>query len=297
MGLTLFFLVTALRNNWQDVAAVRFSRSGWRLLAIAFGCTTVAHVWSAMIWARILRIFQVQLPFWEAVGIYLRTNLAKYLPGNIWHFYGRMTRVKESGSSWGVASLSVLLEPLLLAAGATIITVVGLGLQLATITAQPWLKVLVVLGLLAVFVGIHPRFFNPVIQKVSQGKTTDHLPVQLTVYPWQLLLSEVLGMLLRGICFLSIWQAIAPLDFAQIPQLLGIYTTAWLTGFIVPGAPGGIGVFETVALILLETVGQTGVKEGNLLLIVAIFRLVTILGEVLPLTYFGWRSPSLDQTP
>lgn len=292
-GLTLFFLLSALRSHWEEVAKVRLELEDWGLIGLAIIVTAIAYVWSAVVWGGILKLFRVNIPLWAATRIYIRTNLAKYLPGNVWHFYGRMTKVVESGSSWGVASLSVLLEPLLLAAGAVMIAVLGLGANLAEVTATPWLKVLIPLGLVAVLVGIHPKFFNPVIQKVSTGKTKDHVPVILQVYPWQPLLGEIGYVLLRGVGFLLIWQAIAPLNITQIPALLGIYSGAWLAGFIVPGAPGGIGVFELVAIVLLETVGQTGVTEGNLLIIVAILRLVSTLGELLPFVFLGWRSPAI----
>jgi len=50
----------------------------------------------------------------QFVQIYLQTNIAKYLPGNVWH-YGRISAVK-AGVSGSAATLSVLLEPLLMAA-------------------------------------------------------------------------------------------------------------------------------------------------------------------------------------
>lgn len=161
-------------------------------------------------WGRILTLFRVPLGYGEAIALYLRTNMAKYLPGNIWHFYGRMTRIVAVGSPWGVASLAVLLEPLLLAAAAAIAMVLGLGLSLAQLEQLPLLKLLVPLGLIGVLGGIHPYFFNPVIQKVSRGKTQDHDPVQLNIYPWQPLLENWFFIGLRGTGFLLTWWAIAP---------------------------------------------------------------------------------------
>ena len=294
MGLTLFFLLSTLRSHWQEIAKVRLDLEDWGLIGLAIIVTVIAHVWSAVVWGGILKLFRVKIPLWSATRIYIRTNLAKYLPGNVWHFYGRMTKVVESGSSWGVASLSVLLEPLLLAAGAVMLAVLGLGSNLAEVTAMPWLKVLLPLGLVAVLVGIHPKFFNPIIQKVSKGKTKDHAPVTLQVYPWQPLLGEIGYVLLRGVGFLLIWQAIAPLEINQIPGLLGIFSSAWLAGFIIPGAPGGIGVVELVMLVMLETVGQENVVEGDLIIIVGILRLVGTIGEVIPGVFAGWRSPKIQ---
>lgn len=290
VGLTLFFLVATLHNHWQEISQVRLSRQSWGLIGLSLLLVSISHAWAGAIWASILKTFQVDIAFFDAVKIYLRTNLAKYLPGNIWHFYGRMTKVVESGSSWGVASLTVLLEPLLVAAAATIVLALGIGLNISQISTSPILKLLIPIALIGVLVGLHPRFFNPVIQKASKGKTQDHDPVQLTIYPWQPLLGEILFMLARGISFLLIWQAIAPLDITQAPKLIGVYSGAWLAGFIVPGAPGGLGVFETVMFILLETVGHTSIAEGDILVIVAILRVVSTLGEVLPMGIFLWRS-------
>ncbi|ANV91197.1 hypothetical protein [Picosynechococcus sp. PCC 8807] len=291
VGLTLFFLLATLRNHWQEVAQIRLDRRGWLLVGASVLVTTSSHIWSALVWGRILTLFRVPLGYGEAIALYLRTNMAKYLPGNIWHFYGRMTRIVAVGSPWGVASLAVLLEPLLLAAAAAIAMVLGLGFSLAQLEQLPLLKLLVPLGLIGVLGGIHPYFFNPVIQKVSQGKTQDHDPVQLNIYPWQPLLGELVFIGLRGTGFLLTWWAIAPLSASQIPQLLGVFSGAWLAGFIIPGAPGGLGVFEVVALALLETVGNTNAGVGSLLTIVALMRGVSILAEILPLGIWGWRSP------
>jgi len=47
--------------------------------------------------------------------------------------------------------------------------------------------------------------------------------------------------------------ALKPLELSQIPLLLGAFSFAWLLGWAsCPGAPGGIGVFEATALVLLE---------------------------------------------
>jgi hypothetical protein len=59
--------------------------------------------------------------------------------------------------------------------------------------------------------------------------------------------------------------------------MLSAFSTAWLLGLIVPGAPGGIGVFEVTAIALLDR----HFSPGLLLSIVALFRVVSILGEVI----------------
>jgi hypothetical protein len=46
---------------------------------------------------------------------------------------------------------------------------------------------------------------------------------------------------------------------------------------VVPGAPGGLGVFEVVAIALLGT----GFSTGTVLGVAALYRLVSILSEAI----------------
>lgn len=125
LGATLFFLVKTLKDNWEQVLQIRISDSGWISLGTAFLITIMAHVWSGWVWFWIIKEFNQLVNFPWAIRVYLLTNIAKYLPGNIWHFYGRITEVKKVGVPIEIAILSVLIEPLLMAAAALIVALVG----------------------------------------------------------------------------------------------------------------------------------------------------------------------------
>ena len=57
----------------------------------------------------------------------------------------------------------------------------------------------------------------------------------------------------------------------------GSYIIAWLVGLVTPGAPAGAGVRELILLLLLKSI----VKEADLLVAVALGRIITVLGDVL----------------
>jgi len=60
-------------------------------------------------------------------------------------------------------------------------------------------------------------------------------------------------------------------------RLLGAFVVAWLVGYTVPGAPGGLGLRQAVlGLLLTPSVG-----EPAALIWAAGFRLVSVLGDVL----------------
>ena len=58
---------------------------------------------------------------------------------------------------------------------------------------------------------------------------------------------------------------------------MGAFSIAWLLGLVVPGAPGGIGVFEAVAIALLGNQLPTGLLISS----VALYRLISTLAEAL----------------
>jgi uncharacterized membrane protein YbhN (UPF0104 family) len=75
--------------------------------------------------------------------------------------------------------------------------------------------------------------------------------------------------------FLVTFLAIHAIEPGQIPLLISVFSLAWLLGLVIPGAPGGIGVFEATAIALLD---QT-ISPAVLLSVVALYRLISILAE------------------
>jgi hypothetical protein len=86
LGTTLVFVGKALQNNWLEVTAIRIDEGGWSILAIATGVTLLGHIWAGWIWTWVLRELKQSVPSSRFIQVYLKTNLAKYLPGNVWHY-------------------------------------------------------------------------------------------------------------------------------------------------------------------------------------------------------------------
>lgn len=303
LGGTFFFLGKVLKDNWQQVTAIRVTAAGWACVTIAIGVTLLAHLCAGWVWSQILREFRQPMPRVWAIQAYLTTNIAKYLPGNIWHYYGRITAATQAGAAIGAASVSVLLEPLLMAASALLFAVLcsqqiaatygggGLGLQ--------WFV------LAAILLAMHPKVLNPAIARLGKLKQksvpagSDLIPpFQLDHYPLVPLLGELGFLLLRGLGFLLTFLAMSPIALDQLPLLLGTFSVAWLLGLVVPGAPGGLGVFEATEIALLDRV----YPPGMILSIVALYRLVSVLAEVIGAGLAGLdqrrshlSSPSLTQ--
>jgi glycosyltransferase 2 family protein len=287
IGAVLWFLGRTLKQNWQTVATVRIAGQGWGLLTIALLCSLLAHGLAGAIWADILRLLQPQAQIANSWGIrtYLTTNLAKYLPGNVWHFYGRFNACKARQIPAGDALLSILLEPLLMAAAGL---VVAIGPWLLQPAPNPFHLSAAVLALTAVLIGIHPKILNRVLRQVGGAKrqrlAIAHIP-QLQRYPIRPLLGELGFVLLRGTGFVLTWQSIHSLAPSQLPTIYSSFAIAWLLGLIVPGLPGGIGLFEAVTIALLNH----QLSPGALIVIVALYRVVNTLAEAIGAGAVAWR--------
>ncbi|MEH1830301.1 MAG: YbhN family protein [Nostoc sp.] len=281
LGGTLFFLGKALKDNWSEVTAIRIDDLGWAIMAIATGITLLAHTWAGWIWTWILQELNQPVSSPQFIQVYLKTNIAKYLPGNIWHHYGRIVAAKNANIPTGAATLSVLLEPLLMLAAALIIIVLCSS-QFAAANTTLVIRILQLLSLAVVLCAIHPWFLNPVIRflyrlkaKKSAATTQPTVPFSLKSYPLRPLLGELGFMGLRAAGFILTISALGSLNGNQIPLLLGAFSCAWLLGFVVPGAPGGLGVFEATAYELLRHHFPAALVFSA----IALYRLISILAE------------------
>ncbi len=291
LGATLFFLFKTFKDNFQEVADISLDSQAWLFLAIALIITLLAHVWSGWVWSWILTLFGQSLGWLRGIQVYLITNIAKYLPGNVWHFYGRISAIKEQGGTTGIATLCTVLEPLLMAAAALLIAVVSTLLGIVDATNS-----LVLLGqifaLIAVLVGIHPAILHPLLRRLSKSKTKTATNAALKTYPLLPFAGEIGFILLRGAGFLMVMLALQTVALAQIPNVLSAFSIAWLLGLVIPGAPGGIGVFEATAIALLP---ETLFNPANVLLAVACYRVISILAEAIA-ALLAWSMQAFGQS-
>ena len=281
LGGTLFFLLKALKDNWLGVSAIRINITGWLILATATSVTLLAHIWAGWIWTWVLRELNQSVSAIEFIQVYLKTNIAKYLPGNIWHYYGRIMAAKNADVPTNIATLSVLLEPLLMLAAALIIIVL-FGSELVVNNLKFNLIIPQFLSLIIVLSILHPRFLNPAIKlldrwknKKSDGENQLLNSFIIKRYPVKPLLGELVFLGLRCAGFILTMLALTSLTWAQIPLLVGAFSCAWVLGLVVPGAPGGLGVFETTAMLLL----QYHFPAALVISAIALYRLISILAE------------------
>jgi glycosyltransferase 2 family protein len=128
--------------------------------------------------------------------------------------------------------------------------------------------------------GIQPRILNILLHRLSRSKNKADATVadaiELTKYPLAPFVGEMGFVILRGIGFILTFLALQTVTWQQIPQLFSAFSFAWLLGLIVPGAPGGLGIFEVTAYGLLDNT-----QFPTEITAVAFYRLISILAEAI----------------
>ncbi len=301
LGGTFLFIAQAFVTHWREVANIRITAESFPLLVIALGITLFSMIFAGWVWMLILREFRQPVNAAWAIQVFLKTNIAKYLPGNIWHFWGRILDAKKAGISPKVATLSVLLEPLLMASA-------GVLIGLISFDKIHWFLRFV--GCAAILTAIRPQTLNPIVlfveklklkkldgeiskaegdrhisllesssslaKETSSVKSKRKINLPIKRYPLVPLIGQMCFIGLRGSGFLLTVMALTPVNLNDIPNLFGAFCLAFVVGLVVPGAPGGMGVFEATAIALLDDRYSTGIILGA----VALYRIISILADV-----------------
>lgn len=245
---------------------------GIAIAAIFYGlCSfmmSVAWVWIVR-WCG-----QPDAPFGLGLGIYGRTQIAKYIPGNVFHFVGRHVAGRRSGFDHVPMVWAALVEAAGMVSVAAGIAVVGtvLRLPLAVGVSSVALAAIAMLALVSPIV--LSRAF------VWLGRLLD-IPVQ-----GRRALDIVTGLLpaygLYALFFTAsaaiLWclsLIIADPPISVLPVLVPTLTAAWLAGYLTPGAAAGLGVREAVITAALSN--QLGAADAALLAVS--YRGVTLLGD------------------
>jgi glycosyltransferase 2 family protein len=258
--------------NWHPPFAV-----GWIIFIGALAYAAASQLLAGA-WIRLLAYFgQTDVGRNLAASIYARTQLAKYLPGNVFHLASRHVLSKQAGSGHGGTAGAAVFEAIGLIGSACAVSLLGLVFESSSIGGS---RAFWYIGVLCWAVGF-PLLANHLLGRVRVLKKME-LPVRK---PAVLLRSLLPIYSLYGLFFLvsggillwlvSLTGAVERVQTAG--TVMTVYAASWVAGFVTPGAPAGLGVRE--ALITLSLTGTIG--ESNSLLVALIFRMITVGGDLL----------------
>jgi uncharacterized membrane protein YbhN (UPF0104 family) len=262
-----FFIYYALHKFDEiPVVAWNLASTATAILSVALVLVNIGLV--GLIWKLLLLDSFISVPWKQVQTIIAISQFGKYLPGNIGQHVSRVVMARDVGIPIQIILSTMFLEMMWgisVGAGLSVLSmsvfdtsqVNAFGLQFGT--AQ--LSVIAVLLLLFPWLGIHflNKCFPHFVKRISGGCSiaAPRLLTTLRVVALFLLCFVIMGLILNLHASL-----LFGVTHVGIFKFTCIFAVAWLAGYLVPGAPAGLGIREAVMLLLLSPIIGIGPAVG-----------------------------------
>jgi hypothetical protein len=223
-------------------------------------------------------------------ALYGRTQIAKYLPGNVFHLVSRQVLGRSLGHPHGTLALASLAETLslLLVAGVLAAPLVWSRAGQA-LEASGWL----VVAMAAIVIA--PIWLERRRSPAGRPPVAASLRGKIGTWAARALRAGLLHAAFFIAAGLILFGLAAAIQAQGAPALapttaIAALAVAWLAGFVVPGSSAGVGVREAVLVLTLE---PQLTSDGAMLLALAL-RLITTFGDLLFFAVCSvscWNSP------
>ncbi len=279
VGVALVYFVQRFIDVLPDIELSNFK--SFFFFALAFGIIvySFAQYLLAFGWANLLSgACGSPVEFGSASEVYARSNIAKYLPGNVFHLVGRQVLGRQFGWSQAALALASFLETAVVTFTVTVILLAYGAFWNSQIYGliPTYILYLALAGLLIV-----PWALPRIVERLPFAvRYVDALDVRQSVTVRRLAVSFLVFLIFFAITGVAMWVLLQGFNsgewkFETLGIITAAYVAAWILGMITPGASGGIGVREAALVFLLgDTIG-----EADAVTLAIAIRLVTTGGD------------------
>lgn len=254
----ILFVIIKLHDYWQQIQLSSIRTTEWIMFSLLTLLYAAINILLALAWKYILKHYQVKVDSGWAICAYGISQLAKYVPGNIFHIAGRQALAMSAGMPGkSVLKANVVELAMISGLGALSLWIIA-SLVFPAFSLSASFSCLLVST--AGIIYLAKRLFSENIAKA--------------------ILCQLLFLISSATIFVTILTVLTPEKPFGLPLIVsagGVYTIAWLAGLIMPGAPAGIGIRELVVVWYLSE----AVPDAELLLAVLMGRIITVTGDVI----------------
>ena len=261
-------------RNWLQTSALNYE-----LMIVIFTCSIIYGLSEFLLsfaWRRLLKICgHKDISTKVCNRIYGKSQIAKYIPGNVFHVVGRHIL----GSQAGIKNIVL--------AGATIYEILGL----ISVSLIIGFSGMIVFGLNNIYFSLYQiiliLFSTIVLTSLITALAPYLMSLRGIVLPHRGLWNTTLNIskvyvfyflffLIAGLLLVIVVNLFTNININITTKLIVIFSIAWLSGFIIPGAPGGIGVREAVIIFFITPI----IGEAQSIAVAVALRFITLFGDV-----------------
>lgn len=249
------FVGIRLHGYAGEIDLHRMTAGSYIAIAALASLCGASNLLLALGWRRLMHYAGVPVSRSWAIHTYAVSQLAKYVPGNIFQFAGRQAIGLAAGIANGPLARSTVYELAFVIVGGFLFSPLVLPLALIGLpNSFGWISFVLAMAIalwLAMRIG---------------GADFGAAAILYLVF-----------LALSGVVFAAAFDLAGGSGrIALYPAIAGAYVIAWLVGLVTPGAPAGIGIREAILMVLLGGLGA----EPVILLAVVIGRTITVLGDL-----------------
>ena len=269
-------------SSFDEISAYEWSLGQFIIILFSASLIILIGFLSGVAWHFLLKDQGASTSFRTNLSILCTSQIAKYIPGNVGQYFGRIYFSRKNGIPLGTITLSMVIETIWLIFIAATLSVITFLLFKANKTTPAFLGNTGFIQLLLItficFIG--PILLIRLTRLVAQitgrhefGKLRlPNLSISLKIWAIDLAIFVIHGLLV-SIHIMLFSNGSSP------DMLLNtvLYATVWLAGYIFPGAPAGLGVREAATFAIF-----TNFYDASTCIAISIsLRIASIIGDVL----------------
>jgi uncharacterized membrane protein YbhN (UPF0104 family) len=283
------FFVATLATRWNDVISLK-----WRLrpgvFALACVLLAISYALVACLWGLALRR-AAGTRLAAGVRIWFLSNLARYVPGNVWSYVGAVELARREGVARRT-TLAVMALTQVLSVGVALL--VGLPVLLAErarLGRPALLGAVVVVAVAGLAAGFRRQLLALARRRLPGFEPGDLTPSAGTVA--LLVLGYAGYWAVTGLAFATLVASLYPLAAGDVPLVVAAYAGAYAAGFLALLTPAGLGVREGVLVVALAPV----LPAGPALVVALVSRVWMMLTELAGAGVAHLAARNRPQTP
>lgn len=272
-----YFWYRYVRKNWDELSA-RSWEIGWRSIVFSSVFFFIGYVNRGCLWAPMcFELTGERIPVISAFRASALAWMGRYVPGKVWAVAGKAYFSVRNKTQIPRTGVAVTVEILWFQLSGILLTVIVLVFSRGAFLSSSIRAVSVVLLIIG-FIAGHPRVFYPIANTVLKVLRQPPL-TQRPRYRIMLLvmLGNVITFLLWSVSFTILAGPISSIDFHDFPLIVGIFSAAWVVGFLVLLVPAGIGVRESILAFGLRSME---IPDPIIITLVLVSRVLMTLVEL-----------------
>ena len=293
--ISFIFYTEHLWNLKDEIFDIPLTSSLLIIFILSLLVVIFINILGGYFWYRLILEQGLNVNHKSVIAVYMVSQFGKYMPGNIGQFIGRPIFASYINIPIDISISTIFLEFFWTI---SVIVILSLSYLLFFYEGQIINDIIRFNTFTFVFSGLALLslplvillFINHVLPKFVKSYSFS----QKLIYPkipqalLYLLLILISSCLAGFIVNLQAKHFFGILD-TNIIELICLFSFIWFIGFILPGAPGGLGVREALFVLLLSpSWGMTAAVGVGFL-----FRVTTVVGDILLLFFGFWLEKKL----